>query len=71
MEKMAVNSSMISSISYNAKKSILEIEFKESRSIWQYYDFPKKLWNEFKNCDSFGRYFNSYIKDEFNEVRVG
>lgn len=29
-------------------------------------DVPEYIWNEFKNADSFGKYYNKYIKWEYD-----
>ena len=70
MERESVKSSMISSVGYQAATKILEIEF-NSGAVWQYCDFPKSLWNKFKKCDSYGRFFRDYIQDSFEEAKVG
>ena len=60
---------MISSIGYQTSTKTLEIEF-NSGAIWQYADFPKTLWNKFKSCNSYGRFFLNYIQDSFEEAKV-
>lgn len=31
-------------------------------------DIPKKLWNEFKNAESFGKFYNSKIKGKYQLI---
>ena len=69
MKRETVDSSMISSIGYDASTKTLEIEF-NSGAVWQYFDFPKNLWKEFKDADSYGRYFRDCIQDMYEEARV-
>lgn len=69
MKRESVDSSMISSIGYDPSTKILEIEF-NSGAVWHYFNFPKSLWKDFKNADSYGRFFLDYIKDEYQEAKV-
>lgn len=73
MERIPSNSSMINSIGYDQSTGTLEIEFKSSGAVWQYYDFPEHLWNEFENAESHGKYFNANIKEQYKgqSGRVG
>jgi KTSC domain len=70
MERRIVESSNLASIGYDASTGTLEIEFK-SGSIWQYYDFPEHMWNEFEYAESHGKYFNANIKNQYRDGRVG
>ena len=71
MDREPVNSSMIASIGYDPLNGTLEIEFKSDSSIWNYFDFPEHLWNEFHYCESHGKYWHANIKKHFREARVG
>ncbi|MDD5368169.1 MAG: KTSC domain-containing protein [Anaerolineaceae bacterium] len=62
---------MITSIGYDPNISTLEIEFKSSGEIWQYYDFPSYLFEEMMNAESKGKFFNANVKKKFPEARVG
>lgn len=70
MERKTVESSNLESIGYDASVGTLEIEFK-SGAVWQYYDFPEHMWNEFEYADSHGKYFHAHIKNQYREARVG
>jgi hypothetical protein len=70
MEREYVESSMITSIGYDPTTSTLEIEFKSTGAIWQYYDFPESFYYEFKE-GSLGKYFHSNIKNKYAESQVG
>lgn len=70
MERIYVESSMITSIGYDPQTATLEIEFK-SGAVWQYRDFSENEWYEFRSSDSKGKFFHSNIKNKFNEDRVG
>ena len=71
MDRQPVNSSMITSIGYDSLTGTLEIEFKSDGSVWQYFDFPEHMWNEFEYAGSHGKYWHSNIKNQFREARVG
>jgi len=71
MERISVNSSMITSIGYDTSSGTLEIEFKSDGAVWQYYDFPEHMWNEFQYAESQGKYWHSNIKKQYREARVG
>ncbi len=70
MERQLIESTMIKGIGYDAQSSTLEIEF-NSGQVWQYFDFPESLWYEFENSESKGIFFNSEIKNQYSESRVG
>ncbi len=70
MDRTPVNSTMISSIGYDPSSGTLEVEFNNGGAIWQYYDFPEHMWNEFENAESHGKYFNANIKDQYRGGRV-
>lgn len=71
MDRQPVSSSMITSIGYDPTSGTLEIEFKSDGSVWQYFDFPEHMWNEFLTCDSHGKHWHANIKKQFREARVG
>lgn len=62
---------MITSIGYDFETGILEIEFKSDGSVWQYFDFPEPMWNEFQYTGSKGKYWHANIKNQYREARVG
>ena len=69
MERASINSTMITSIGYDSSTGTLEIEYKDG-SVWQYYDFPETMWNEFQYAESQGKYWHRNIKGRFVEARV-
>lgn len=70
MERRSVSSSMIRSIGYDESISILEIEF-NSGAVWNYHDFPLTSWYEFDGAESHGKFFHSFIKNNYRESQVG
>lgn len=67
MERQYVDSSMITSIGYDAQECILEVEFK-SGVVWQYHEFPEYMWYEFQSAESTGKYFNANIKEQYTPL---
>jgi len=60
MYRQKVNSSNIESIGYDAQSSILEVEF-TSGDVYQYYDVPEHLYQEFMHASSLGGFLNENI----------
>ena len=71
MDRQYVNSSMITSIGYDAINSILEIEFKSDGAVWQYFDVAENVFKDFIGSGSHGRFWHAYIKNQYGESRVG
>ncbi len=70
MDRDIVDSSMIASIGYEESGTV-EVEFRSSGQIWQYYDVPESTYNEVRAAGSLGKAFNAMIKKHFREARVG
>lgn len=64
MKRKEIESSMIRSVGYDTKTSILEVEFKNG-DVWQYSDFPKTSWQELNNSESQGKYFVREVKGRY------
>lgn len=71
MDLDVVDSSMISSIGYDQSSGTVEVEFRSSGQVWQYYDVPETTYNELRAAGSLGKAFNAMIKGQFREARVG
>lgn len=69
MDRQYVSSTAITSIGYDVTNSILEIEFKSSGEVWQYYDFPESSYYEMM-ATSHGKYFHANVRGRFREARV-
>lgn len=66
-EKVNTDSSWIESIEYyscDGVKGFLIVNTKSGAS-YIYENIPKEVWNEFKNADSFGRFYNQNIKGNY------
>lgn len=71
MDRKYVESSMITSIGYDASQAILEVEFKTNGQVWQYFDVPEYIWYEMESAPSVGKYFHANIRGAYSESRVG
>ena len=69
MERDKVVSSNLASVGYDAKKEILEIEFKHG-GIYQYYDVPYEIYGDLMNAESHGSYFFHNIRDVYEYVKL-
>jgi hypothetical protein len=61
MYRTQVNSSNIQSIGYDTTSAILEVEF-TSGDIYQYFDVPAYLYQQFLNSSSHGQFLNDNIR---------
>ncbi len=71
MDRDSVDSSMIVSIGYEQSSGTVEVEFRSTGQIWQYYDVPESTYYDLRAAVSLGKAFNAIIKGQFREARVG
>jgi hypothetical protein len=69
MQKHAVDSSVLQSVSYDAGSKILELEFREG-GTWNYFDFSPSVFKKFIHSESLGSFFVRKIKGKYPELRV-
>jgi hypothetical protein len=69
MERSPVSSSNIESVGYDADSSTLEVEFKKG-GVYQYYDVPGHVYEDFISAESLGSYLHHSIKGVFSVSRV-
>ena len=68
MDRQPVNSSTVISIGYEPTSSTLEVEFKNG--IYQYYNVPESIYQQFMESDSKGKFLHAYIKPAYPCSRV-
>lgn len=68
MERTPVNSSTILSVGYDNDSQILEVEF--NTGLYQYYDVPEYIFDEFINSGSLGSYLHSNIKGHYSYSQI-
>lgn len=69
MEMVHVDSSMLSSIGYDAETKELEVVFTSGR-VWRYCGVPREVYDELLASDSKGSYMNSCIIHEYQDYPV-
>ena len=70
IKRMPVVSSALASAGYDAATQTLEIEFRESGSVYQYSKIPPELYEGLITAPSIGRYYNRSIKGRFPCIRI-
>jgi hypothetical protein len=69
MINQMVLSTEIEWIGYEPKRDMLQVEFIEGK-IYQYDAVPEKVYQDFLGADSYGRFFESNIKNRYPSRRV-
>jgi hypothetical protein len=69
IKRQAVESSVLASVGYDAKRRFLEIEF-HSGAIYRYLEVPEEIHKGLLAAESKGRYFGASIRDKFKTERV-
>jgi hypothetical protein len=64
-----VKSSRIASVAYDKRTATLEIRFND-RSMLQYQGVPTRIYNDFLQVVSKGRYYDGVVKGKFKETKV-
>lgn len=64
MDRIPVDSSNIAEIGYDPDSATLEVLF-NNESLYQYFDVPETVYEEFLAADSKGKYFNANIRNSY------
>jgi hypothetical protein len=70
MQRSTVTSSNIASIGYDPQAKILEVEFHGSGAVYQYREVPQDVADQFIKAESAGRFFQTYIRANYEYARV-
>jgi hypothetical protein len=70
MRRHKVQSSALQSIGYDAKKQVLELEFRDNRSVWQYFGIRPSTYRKFISAESLGNYFIKRIKGRYPQLKL-
>ncbi|WP_184545231.1 KTSC domain-containing protein [Mucilaginibacter sp. FT3.2] len=70
MQRQVVQSSALNSAGYDPCSKVLEIEFRDSGGVWQYFGFSKASFSKFMNAESPGDFFITRIKGKYPELRI-
>ena len=69
MYRTPVNSKNIRSIGYDAQSSVLEVEF-TSGDVYQYFNVPEHLYQQFLQTSSHGQFLNENIRYNYRYQKV-
>jgi len=69
MYRTQVNSSNIQSIGYDVQSTTLEVEF-TSGDVYQYFDVPDFLYQQFLNASSHGQFLNDNIRYNYRYQKI-
>lgn len=69
MDREPVSSSSLASVGYDPVSEILEIEFNNGR-VYEYYNFPKFMYERMIEAPSIGSFFNTEIKNAYSCSQV-
>jgi len=71
MLRLMVKSNAITSMGYDDRTHVLEIEYKNG-TVYRYKEVPRTVWDELKRIDSsggsIGAYVNANIRDKYDFV---
>ena len=62
MQREPIDSSVIASMGYAPKERILELEFRETGDLYDYFDVPPEGYAAFRCAESKGTYLNHVFK---------
>jgi hypothetical protein len=62
MQRISVDSSSIATIGYDPEQRIMELEFRQTREVYQYFDVPPEEHEAFMQAESKGTYLNKEFK---------
>ncbi|HXJ39108.1 MAG TPA: KTSC domain-containing protein [Bryobacteraceae bacterium] len=69
MDWQALESKLLASSAYDAKKHTLYLRFR-SGEVYRYFEFPHEQYREFLDAESRGRYFLHHIRNQFRHERL-
>ena len=71
MQREPIDSDVIASIGYDAAWRVLEIEYRQTQEIYEYFEVPLEEYTAFRNAESKGTYLNTVFKPRgYRYVRV-
>ncbi len=71
MERLPVDSTSIATIGYDPELRILELEFRQTGEVYQYFDVPPQEYGAFLQAESKGTHLNQQFKRRgYRYVRV-
>jgi KTSC domain-containing protein len=65
-----LESSSIASITYDPEDGLLEVEFRRTGHLYDYFDVPRATYRALMEAESKGAFLNRIIKPIFDHARV-
>jgi hypothetical protein len=69
MDRTPVQSSNIAEVGYDPTTMTLEVAFKDG-SVYQYFDVPAPLQQEFLSAESLGKFLHAHIKNNYRYAKL-
>ena len=69
MRRKHVDSTAISSVGYDERSSVLEVEF-EGGAVYDYFDVPPKIYQDLLKASSIGSFVSRQVRDQYPFVRL-
>ena len=69
MAPVSVNSTLLTSVAFNASESILDLEFRDG-ACYRYFAVPASVYEDLLAADSKGAYFNQRIRTHFHYTLI-
>lgn len=61
-----LQSKMLASVAYDARKQILHLRFRKTADVYRYFEFSHADYQAFLEAESEGRFFLAQIRDRFS-----
>ena len=68
MEELVLNSSCLSYAGYDRERLLLEVTFKSDGTTHRYMNVPEETWAGLQTATSVGNYFNTQVRNRFQEI---
>lgn len=69
MNRIAVTSTSVASIGYDASTMTLEVEFQHG-AVYQYLDVSSSVYHEMMNAASIGVFLNQNVRNVYRCIRI-
>lgn len=70
MTWLLLDSKMLASVAYDARKQILHLRFRKTGDVYRYFEFPAAEYQTFLDAESRGRFFLAHIRGRFPYQRL-
>ena len=70
VEDSFAGDSWIQGAKYNSETQLMQIYMSGGSEVYECEGVDSNTWSEFKRADSKGKYFNKYIRGQFNSSSI-